>query len=343
MAEPAEDVHKWLDAQLDAADELVDLGSEALRRRRTSRGAEALQEAEAILEMAERRSDRLLQTRARIFNELGVVWQRRKDLEQSRRYHAEAAEICDELMERGVDFAGNAAATLLNLSSIQLALDDRATARDSGERALEFLDELERRDERSGPDPLELGARQNLAIIYARDKDWERANELMEQGREVVDELFEAGRPDFLGQFARGCQQLSVVLFENDRHEDALYWGRQAEKLSERGFDTLGQQVLPVYIVSQINLISYYEKLGQYADAEDCLWKAIDVAGDEPRILYRGVSFYETCRKQARGRLERGNLPRDEVEEGYEELKEHVEAAGGLEQIRREVQRQRSR
>ena len=348
MSENAQDTQKWLDAQINAAGKLVTIGGKALRQGRTSQGAEVLTEAEAILDMAEIESDRLQKMRARVFNELGVVYQRRNQLKQSRDYHGRAADICDELIAKGDDFAANSAATHLNLSSIHLALGDRDEARSSGEKALELLaridrQELDEESPRKGPDPLELGARQNLAVIYAREENWSKANEMMEEASRLVDDLADAGRPDFLAQLAQGCQQLSVLLFENERYDDAFRWGTKAEKLSERAYENLGQRVLPVYIISQINLISYNEKLGRFADGEDCLWKALDVAGNDPRVLQRGVAFYETCRKQADVRLEKGNLPREEVQAGYAELMERVEAAGGIKAVHEKAKQTRQR
>lgn len=344
MSENVEDVQRWLDAQIDAAGQLVNVGSKALRQRQTDRGAEALEEAKVILDMAERETDRLLKMRARVFNELGVVHQRRSEPEQSRQAHARAAEMCDELMARDVDFASNTAATNLNLSSTLLALGEADEALECGEKALGLLDEIdEQESEQAGPNPLHVGARQNLAVIYARRQQWEKANETMAKAREFADELADAGQPNYLAQLAQGCQQLSVIFFEEERFEDALHWGRAAEELSERAFDTLGQGVLRIYVVSQVNLISYYEKLGRFADGEDCLWKALDVAGDEPRILHRGAAFYETCRKQADKRLEKGNLPREEVDDGYAELKARIEEAGGMETVQQQARQSRGR
>lgn len=343
MSDIVEDTEKWLNAQLDAAEELAKIGSKALQQRRTNIGAEALKEAEVILDMAEEPTERLLQLRARVFNELGVVHQRQKRIEDSRDYHARAAQICDQLMDSGVDFASNSAATHLNLSSVELSLGNEKPAREYGEKALELLKKAreQKEDDDGGPDPLELGARQNLAVIYAQQKAWEEANETMQKAGEMAARLADAGRSNFSAQFAQGCQQLSVICFENDRYEDALRWGNEAEKMSEQAYEALGQRVLPIYIISQINLISYNEKLGRYADGEDCLWKALDVAGDDPRILQRGVAFYETCRKQAEPRLEKGNLPLEEVEEGYQELQERVEAAGGLDEVRKRAKQMR--
>ncbi len=344
MAESADDIERWLDEQLDEVKELVRQGSQALRQRQTRQGAQSLREAEAILDMAELDNDEVLKLRARVYNELGVVHQRQKELEQSRQYHQRAADICDEMIGKGVDFASNSAATHLNLSSILLAQGKKDEAKKVGEKALTLLDEAEDQaaesdeENKRGPNPLQLGALQNMSIIYAREEDWEAANESMERAVEVVEALAEGGAKNYLAQLAQGCQQLSVILFENERFEDALEWGRQAEEMSEKAYEAVGKQVLPVYIISQVNLISYYEKLGRYADGEDCLWKAVEVAGRDPRILVRGVNFYENCRKQADSRLEKGNLPRQEVNDGLEELMAQVEEAGGLDKLREQAQ-----
>ncbi len=343
MAESESD--KWLQEQLDEVNDLVRQGSQALRQRQTRRGAQALNEAEAVLDMAEKDTEEVLKLKARVYNELGVVHQRRQNLEQSRGYHEAAAEICDQMIDGGVDFASNSAATHLNLSSILLALGERQEARSVGEKALTLLDEAEEQardddgEEERTPNPLQLGALQNMAIIYARDEEWESANEAMDRAVEVAETLAGAGASNYLAQLAQGCQQLSVILFQSERFEDALQWGRQAESMSEDAYEAIGQQVLPVYIISQVNLLSYYEKLGRYADGEDCLWKAIDVAGKDPRILIRGLNFYENCRKQADPRLEKGNLPREEVDDGLEDLMGQIDAAGGLEKVREQAKK----
>lgn len=329
---------KWFDAQLQEANQLVNQGGQALRQGQTQAGFEALKEAAAILEMAEVENDDLKKAQARVYNELGVVHQRQNRLKVSREHHQRAAKICEGLIETGHEFQANAAATHLNLSSIELALGNVGEAEKAGSRALELVDVFEAKKEEGGPEPLRLGALQNLAVIYARQKNWEKADGKMEEAGGIVGSLVEGGQKNFLAQFAQGCQQLSVILFEAQESEKALKWGRKAEELSEEAYEALGKDVLPVYVISQLNLISYYERLGEFANAEDCLWKALDVAGNDPRILHRGVIFYETCRKQADPVLEEGNLPRDEVDGGLAELMERVEILGGLEKLKQVVE-----
>ncbi|RAL21543.1 hypothetical protein DL240_11845 [Lujinxingia litoralis] len=333
---------RWLDAQLKAVQDLVNVGSQALRQNQNAAGAQALREANVILDMAEDESDEVLKLRARVSNELGVAHQRLNMLEESLGYHGKAAEICTALIERGEHFEANSAATHLNLSSIFIAMGRAAEALEAGQKAIELIGVLREREE-AGVDALELGANQNMAVIYAREERFDEADAAMERAYELSQTLAEAGQANFQAQLAQGCQQLSVILFDMERYEHALRWGRSAEELSEKAFEALGQPVLPVYIISQINLISYYERLGRFADAEDCLWKALDVAGNDAQILKRGVVFYETCRKQADARLEEGNLPRDEVEESFEELSARIEKLGGMEAVDRALQQAQQR
>ena len=66
-------------------------------------------------------------------------------------------------------------------------------------------------------------------------------------------------------------------------------------------------------------LVAYYEIRGEYARSEDRLFELTERGLGE--ALQIGVSFYERLLKKTDQELERGNLPRNEVTEGLEELK----------------------
>jgi hypothetical protein len=61
-----------------------------------------------------------------------------------------------------------------------------------------------------------------------------------------------------------------------------------------------------------------------YAQAEDALFHAIDLADDPTDHVKRGIRFYETLLKLSDEMLEEGDLPRVEVEEALQELKNGV-------------------
>ncbi|MFB6374767.1 MAG: DUF6483 family protein, partial [Bradymonadaceae bacterium] len=271
---------------------------------------------------------RARQLRIRTLNDRGLFAQQREETETAQKYHREAASLLEEVDHiDDPDFKSTAAAVYLNLSQVLLFDNDFADARGAIERAVDLVEDLQEVDA-EGAESLALGVYQNKTAVESFTEDFDAAAEAAEQALEISEDLADRGQPGALGQSARICQQLSVRLFEADHHDRALEWGRRAEQLSERAYDHLGERALHLYIVSQINLISYYEQLNQFADAEDCLWKAIEVAGPDPEIVERGQAFYEHCRKQADKRLEEGNLPRDEVEMGREDLQDVIEDAG---------------
>jgi hypothetical protein len=64
-------------------------------------------------------------------------------------------------------------------------------------------------------------------------------------------------------------------------------------------------------------LFRYYDSCGRYAMAEDVLFDIIDA---DPGIVGEGLRFYERLRGKTDEDLSRGNLPRQEVEAGLQEL-----------------------
>ena len=320
---------KWQEREVNAARELLNEGSQALQRNQPAAAEPALSEANALLDMTEQATDDVIQLRARLFNEMGVLHQRKGQTDAARDFHRRAIDMCEELLDRDVDFRGNTAATYLNLSALVGAMGDVVEAKKLNERAIELVDDL-RADDDSGAQSLAVGAYQNMALLHGRETHWDDAEYLLEKAVELARELSDHGDQMALPQAAQASQRLSVMLFEAQEFERALRWGVEAEELAETGYEIHGESVLNIYVISQINLISFHEQMGSYADAEDALWKALDVAGNHEDILRRGLAFYENCRKQADNRLEKGNLPRQEVEDGLADLQQRIEDAGGL-------------
>lgn len=326
---------EWQNRELASAQDLAKRGSEALRKGQADAAQQIFGEVEALLDMStdavrtEEEQQGTLRLRAQLYNELGVLHQRKNDVDTSREYHQRSIEICNALRESGIEFRANSAATHLNLSSVLAAADELEEARDLGQKAVALIEEL-RGEGDTNIDSLALGAYQNMSLLYARLADFDASTQEMEKSLTLVNELVEGGEKRGLPQAAQTAQRLSVMQFEAGEHELALEWGKKAEELSEAAYEALGKDVLSIYVVSQINLISYNEKLEFFADAEDALWKGLEVSSNHVDILRRGVAFYDAIRKQADERLEEGNLPREEVEEGRGDLLEIIEEMGGL-------------
>ncbi len=82
---------------------------------------------------------------------------------------------------------------------------------------------------------------------------------------------------------------------------------------------TLDSDVLPVE--TNAALMQHYERLGQYAKAEDALFAILEAQPDQPGLRAFGIQFYERLLRQTDEALELGNLPRPEVEGGLAELR----------------------
>jgi hypothetical protein len=65
-------------------------------------------------------------------------------------------------------------------------------------------------------------------------------------------------------------------------------------------------------------LLFYYEARGMFAQAEDVLFQWIEIGDAEAKQA--GAEFYERLLGKSDEELERGDLPRAEVEQGRDEL-----------------------
>jgi tetratricopeptide (TPR) repeat protein len=67
-------------------------------------------------------------------------------------------------------------------------------------------------------------------------------------------------------------------------------------------------------------LMQYYERIGNFAKAEDALYEMLDAQPDSPELVQFGVSFYHRLLSRNDLQLEAGSLPREEVEAGLSKL-----------------------
>ncbi len=80
------------------------------------------------------------------------------------------------------------------------------------------------------------------------------------------------------------------------------------------------REAIAHFVAAQMNLVGFAEVAGKFDKAEDALFKALRIAGPDPRIVARGKQFYEALQKLDDDKLEAGKLPRDEVEESMATL-----------------------
>ena len=69
-------------------------------------------------------------------------------------------------------------------------------------------------------------------------------------------------------------------------------------------------------------LMQHFEQTGSFAKAEDQLFELIASESNNSAVLDLGIGFYERLLRESDPALQRGNLPRTEVEAGLAELQE---------------------
>lgn len=73
---------------------------------------------------------------------------------------------------------------------------------------------------------------------------------------------------------------------------------------------------------TQALLMQHFERIGQFAKAEDALHAMLELLPENSALLQLGISFYQRLLAQNDVSLETGNLPRSEVETGLKELRD---------------------
>jgi len=88
----------------------------------------------------------------------------------------------------------------------------------------------------------------------------------------------------------------------------------------EMFLSALGDTPLPV--MTNAMLMQHYERMGEFARAEDALFEILDAEPSKVELLEFGRLFYQRLLRQDDGALNLGNLPRAEVLSALAELDE---------------------
>lgn len=117
----------------------------------------------------------------------------------------------------------------------------------------------------------------------------------------------------------RQVKALHLFVFSALHGADAKLFPTNEE--IERLVAELRMYLLPAQV--QRLLMAYYEQRGQFAKAEDVLFELLDRKED---VAEAGLSFYERLLSLGDGELERGGLPRGEVEMGLDQFRQYIKA-----------------
>ncbi|TNF23578.1 MAG: hypothetical protein EP329_27170 [Deltaproteobacteria bacterium] len=212
----------------------------------------------------------------------------------------------------------------LNLSSACTQLGRNEEALAENRRALEAFD---------GFAPAQAGfmkvaALQAQGLLLARMRRPDEAITTYERAIALGEALQAEDVPDIPEMLSQIRISASVTCHQIGRNAQARAIGREAadeawDRFEVTGADRAAQQ----YLTAQMNLVTFCEHGGDFAGAEDALFKVLKLVGPQAEVLARGRALYVELLKKDDAELEAGNLPRDEVEESLAELDAMVAAA----------------
>jgi hypothetical protein len=116
------------------------------------------------------------------------------------------------------------------------------------------------------------------------------------------------------GLYIKALNMIATAMRQEDRLATAL----NKQYVDEIVEATAGME-LPEE--SRLLLFAYYELAGLYGKAEDMLYDLLKSTGDRSDIVESGREFYQRLLRLDDKTLREGNLPRNEVMEGYNKLK----------------------
>jgi tetratricopeptide (TPR) repeat protein len=126
-----------------------------------------------------------------------------------------------------------------------------------------------------------------------------------------------AGHREAETELAVTAGNLGVTLTQMEKLEEALEYFRVSVQLFKKwqaeGLYYLEGPLARVWIC----LVDVLVRLGEYGKGENELWWALETVPHRPEILEGGLSFYNRLQAVEANVLERGGLPRQEVDDGF--------------------------
>lgn len=205
----------------------------------------------------------------------------------------------------------------LNLSSTCSQLGRHEEALAENRRALEAFDGFA--PEQAGF--MKVAALQAQGMLYVHLKRLDDAVAAYERAIDLGESLLSEDVPDVPELLCQVRISASVTCHQAGRHERAREIGRQAADEAWDRFEvTTAERAGQQYLTAQMNLVTFCEHSGDFAGAEDALFKVLKLVGPQAEVLARGRQLYQALLDKDDAELRAGNLPRDEVEESLAEL-----------------------
>lgn len=266
--------------------------------------------------------------RAVVAAEIGLLRQRLGDGAAAVTSLARAETLQRALARRdgGPKYKLQLATTLINASGMHARIKQHASGLKMINEALDLLTELP-----EGTTPaqqvLRLGALQNKATLELGTREFEGAEATLKASFDLGETIISSGGHQLLPQVVEGTKRLNQLLRTRERAEEAMPYAEKVARWAEAAYEAGHPRGLPLYVNTQLHLVDMNFACARYADAEDHLWKAIDVSGRSEAMLM-GTSFYGSLLRLDVDDASGDGLPRAEVVEAFDELIGKLEASG---------------
>ncbi len=309
----------WLEKQLKTTRELISDGAAAVGENRLVDAEDKLREASVVLASALTITDDVLTLRITVFRELAMIATRTSDTATALQNYRKALDAADQLAQRGEHPVLMERGTILvNVGGIHAATGRVEEGIESSKRAVELFDELG-----EGPNValMRTFALYHLGACQLGDGDLEGGATTLRRAAEDGRGLSDDGNPDVSPILVEILTHLARALANTGEPEEAWSIAGEATERALALYDASGSdENLAQYLQGELDVVSYAEMAGRFDDAEDSFFKVLDLAGDNPDVLNRGMKFYDALLTRTDEELEAGGLPREEVEDSRREL-----------------------
>lgn len=177
-----------------------------------------------------------------------------------------------------------------------------------------------------------IGAFRFLTLLLARQKRIDVALTTLQRGVAIGRRAMEEGTaPDVVVAVVQALNDGAQIAFEDGRVATAIELGTEAGRRADALHDALAATqaeperavgALQHYVTAQVHLVTFHEAAGSFGEAEDALFRALEIIPGHPQLVEHGRAFYKRALTYDDDALEEGNLPRDEALESLAELEE---------------------
>lgn len=309
----------WLAKQLKTTRELIDEGAAAVAQNRLVDAEDKLKEASVVLGSAETITDDVLTLRITVFSELAMIATRTSDTGTALQNYRKAIEAADELAGRGEHLMLMERGTILvNVGGIHAATGRVEDGAEASKLAVELFDQL---DDEPNVQLMRTFALYHLGACELGLGQIDAGIATLTRAATDGGALSDSGVNDVAPILVEILTHLARAHANQGDLDQAWDVGTDATSRALALYELSGaDENLAQYLQAELDVVSFGEMSDRFDDAEDALFKVLDLAGDNPDVIQRGMRFYDALLSRTDDELEAGGLPREEVEESRREL-----------------------